>query len=115
MVTLPLTATASPLRTDDAGVVRVGSTRVRLETLVGNYQDGKTAEEIVWQYPSLLLADVHAAIAYCLIHQAEVEAYLKDRQKEAVTTRKAVEGMCDQRGVRERLLARQVNRKDHTL
>lgn len=111
MVTLPLMPVALPLRVDDVGVVRVGPTRVTLDTLVGSYRDGNTAEEIVQQYPALALADVHAAIAYYLTHQPDVEAYLLQRQRDAAHTRREVEQICDQRGMRERLLAREAGKK----
>ena len=114
MATITITPLASPLRIDDAGVVRVGATRVTLDTLVGSYRDGNTAEEIVQQYPSLSLADVHAAIAFYLTHRPEVDAYLLQRQEDAAQTRRQVEQICDQRGVRERLLARDVARKKGT-
>jgi len=102
------------LRIDDAGVVRLGATRVTLDTLVGSYRDGNTAEEIVQQYPSLSLADVHAAIAFYLTHRPEVDGYLLQRQEDASLTRRQVEQICDQRGVRERLLARDAARKKGT-
>jgi uncharacterized protein (DUF433 family) len=111
MVRLPLTPLAPPLRVDAAGVVRVGSTRVTLETLVASYRDGSMAEEIVQQYPAMELADVHAVIAYYLKHRPEVEAYLQHRERGAEETRARVEDVCDQRGVRERLLARQTAKK----
>ena len=52
-----------PLQTDADGVIRVGGTRVTLETVVEAFQQGATAEEIVQQYPSLALAEVYAVLA----------------------------------------------------
>ena len=111
MSTLSITPLASPLHIDEAGVVRVGITRVTLDTLVGSYRDGNTAEEIVQQFSSLSLADVHGAIAFYLTHMPEVEAYLRQRQAQAADTRRQVQSVCDQRGLRDRLLARQAARK----
>jgi uncharacterized protein (DUF433 family) len=111
MATLQLTPVPTPLRVDEGGAVRVGQTRVTLDTLVGSYRDGSTAEEIVQQYPTLALADVHAALAYYLTHRPEVEAYLRGREAEAAELRREVEQISDQRGVRERLLARQTSSK----
>jgi uncharacterized protein (DUF433 family) len=45
-----------PLKTDIGGVVRVGNTRVTLDTIITTFKEGATAEEIVSQYPSLSLA-----------------------------------------------------------
>ncbi len=106
MATLPLIPLPSPLRLEEGGVVRIGASRVTLDTLVGCYRDGNTAEEIVQQYPTLALADVHATIAYFLTHLPEVEAYLQERRRDAADLRGEVERVCDQRGMRERLLAR---------
>ncbi len=52
-----------PLETDADGVVRVGGTRVTLDTVVAAFNEGATAEEIVSQYPTLHLADVYAVIS----------------------------------------------------
>ena len=112
MLALTLTPLAPGLRVDNAGVVRVGATRVTLDTLVGAYRDGSTADEIVQQYPSLSLADVHAAIAYYLTHQPEVNAYLIERQNAAAHTRRRVEQINSPQDVRTRLLARQASRKN---
>jgi|SRR5665213_1269826 len=114
MTTFPIAPIASPLRIDDLGVVRIGATRVTLDTLVGSYRDGSTAEEIVQQYSTLSLADVHAAIAFYLTHIPEVESYLLQRQSDAAEARRKVEQVCDQSGLRERLLARQAARKTET-
>jgi uncharacterized protein (DUF433 family) len=102
---------APPLRTEDDGTVRVGQARVTLDTVVGAYLEGCTAEEIVEQYASLHLADVHAVIAYYLTHREEVDAYLQARDSEAEALRREVKATCDQRGIRERLLSRQTARR----
>ena len=109
---LQLTPLAPGLRIDDAGVARVGESRVTLDTLVAAYHDGSTAEEIVQQFPTLLLSDVHAAIAYVLTHGSEVHAYLQQRQTAAENIRTQAQQISDQRAVRERLLARQATRKN---
>lgn len=101
IVTEPL-----PLMTDADGVVRVGRTRVTLDTVVAAFQDGATAEEIVQQYPSLQLADVYAVIGYYLRKQPEVDAYLRQRQQQADEIRRQNEARFDPAGVRDRLLAR---------
>lgn len=95
-----------PLRTDADGVVRVGNTRVTLDTLVGAFRDGATAEEIVQQYPSLDLADVYSVIGYYLRRTPEVDAYLQKRKKDAETSRSQNESRFDPSGVRARLIAR---------
>lgn len=95
-----------PLKTDVEGVVRVGNTRVTLDTVIAAFKEGATVEEIVSQYPSLSLADVYAVIGYYLQRQGEVEAYLSQRQQIAEQIRQQNEARFNQRGIRERLLAR---------
>ena len=103
---LPIAAEPVPLRADSDGVVRVGNTRVTLETVIGAFLDGALAEEIAYQYPSLDLADVYAVIAYYLRRRSDVDAYLQQRHQQANTVRKQNELRFDPTGVRERLLAR---------
>jgi uncharacterized protein (DUF433 family) len=95
-----------PLNTDIDGVVRVGNTRITLDTVIGAFKEGATAEEIVWQYPSLSLADVYAVIGYYLQRQSEVESYLAQRQQVVDQIREQNEARFNQQGIRERLLAR---------
>ncbi len=104
---LPLiTAEPVPLTHDADGMLRVGHTRVTLQTVIWAFLEGATAEEIAYQYPTLNLADVYGVIAYYLHHQAEVSAYLKHWQQQAEATRHANETLFETVGVRERLLAR---------
>lgn len=95
-----------PLELDPDGVVRVGGTRVTLDTVVAAFNQGATAEEIASQYPSLQLADVYSAIAFYLRRQEEVEQYLQQRQHHAREIRQQNQRRFDPEGVRDRLLAR---------
>lgn len=106
-MSLVIIDTPIPLKTDQEGVVRVGNTRVTLDTVIMAFKEGAAAEEIVSQYPTLRLADVYAAIGYYLQHQADVEAYLSRRQQIADQVRQQNEARFNQQGIRERLLARQ--------
>ena len=95
-----------PLATDADGTVRVGGTRVTLDTVVDAFRQGLTAEGIAEQYPSLRLADVYSVLGYVLAHPAEVDAYLGERQRLAADVRRANEARFDPTGVRSRLAAR---------
>ncbi|MBN1180588.1 MAG: DUF433 domain-containing protein [Anaerolineae bacterium] len=105
-MSLTLEAEPVPLATDADGV---GGTRVTLDTVVTAFEDGATAEEIVYQYPSLGLADVYSVIGYYLQRRSEVEAYLRQRQQRADEVRWQNEARFDPRGIRERLLARRAD------
>lgn len=95
-----------PLANDADGVVRIGSTRVTLDTVVAAFKEGMTPEGIVEQYPALRLADVYSVIGYILSHPEAVEDYLRDRQRFADEVRQENETRFDPIGVRDRLLAR---------
>ncbi|MBD2151219.1 DUF433 domain-containing protein [Pseudanabaena sp. FACHB-1277] len=107
-MTLIITNEPVPLKIDTDDVVRVGKTRVTLDTVVNTLQNGATAEEIVYRYPSLKLADVYSTISFYLNHQQEVETYLQQRQNQAQAIRKMNEARFDPQGLRDRLIARQV-------
>jgi uncharacterized protein (DUF433 family) len=95
-----------PLKVDADGVVRVGGTRVTLDTVVYAFKQGATAEEIMQQFPSLQLADIYSAIGYYLRRQSEVEAYLREREQQAEEVRAKYSQPVGVQGLRERLLAR---------
>jgi uncharacterized protein (DUF433 family) len=96
------------MHSDAAGIVRVGGTRVTLDTVIAAFKDGATAEEIVHQYPSLALADVYSIIGHYLRHADEIEAYLQQRKAQADVVHKHNELRFDPHGVRNRLMARLV-------
>src|SRR5262249_34538016 len=105
-MSLQMTAEPVPLATDADGVVRVGSSRVTLDTLVAAFREGMTPEGIVEQYPSLRLSQVYSVIGYVLGHPEEVETYLLERQRLADEVRRENEARFSPVGVRDRLLAR---------
>ena len=103
---LAIIATPPPLSVNADGAVRIGKTRVTLDTLVTAFNEGATAEEIVHQYPSLSLADIYSTIGYYLQHRDEVDAYLRERERNAEQVQKENEARFDPSGIRARLLAR---------
>jgi len=105
-MSITISAETLPLRIDADGVVRVGRTRVTLDTVVGAFLEGATAEEIAHRYPSVDLADVYSVIAYYLRHRPEIEEYLGRRRQEAAGVQRQNEKQFDPHGIRDRLLAR---------
>jgi len=67
----------SYVRTDEHEVMRVGNSRVMLDSVVAAFQQGHSPETIRQQYPALSLEDVYGAITYYLAHVGEVEEYLR--------------------------------------
>jgi uncharacterized protein (DUF433 family) len=95
-----------PLSADESGVIRVGGTRVTLDTIIAAFQEGETPEVIADQYPAVALADVYATITFYLRHREEIEAYLDERRGHGEAIRRKHESRCSQAGLREELLAR---------
>jgi uncharacterized protein (DUF433 family) len=105
-MSLLVSAEPVPLASDADGVVRIGSSRVTLDTVVAAYREGMTPEGIVEQYPTLRLAEVYSVIGYVLSHAEAVETYLRGRQRLADEVRRENEARFDPVGVRDCLLAR---------
>jgi uncharacterized protein (DUF433 family) len=105
-MSLVLSPEAVPMTADADGVLRVGGTRVTLDTLVAGFRQGATAEEIVQQYPTLDLADVFTVFSFYLRHQEAVDDYLHQQRLRAHEVRTESETRWDPTGVRARLLSR---------
>ena len=95
-----------PLRADEHEVLRVGDTRVRLDTVITSWKLGHSPEEIVESFDVLDLADVYAVISYYLNHRDEIEQYLERNRGQTETLRSKMEARFPQAGIRKRLLAR---------
>jgi len=106
-MSLIVETTVVPLDADDHGVMRVGGTRVRLDSVITAWKQGKSPEEIVESFDVLDLADVYAVIAYYISHRAQVDAYLEQNRLEESHIRQNSERHFPQAGIRARLLARQ--------
>jgi uncharacterized protein (DUF433 family) len=103
VMTLTVEAEPVPLTEDADGVIRVGGTRVTLDSVIIEYENGATAEEILLSYPSLKLADIYAVISYYLRHRAEVRAYLKQEEVRDAQTRREVEEEFNLAALRDRV------------
>lgn len=107
-MTLELQELPNPLQADEHGVIRVGHSRVLLDVVVREFNNGASAERIADAYPTLALADVYAAVAYYLQHRGEVDEYLRARREDAERLRQQIEAtQPDRSGLRAQLLARQ--------
>ena len=76
-----MTGEKSYVRTEANGALRVGSSRVSLDSVVIGFLQGEAPETIQRNFPSLSLEEVYGAIAYYLANRREVDAHLR-RQEE---------------------------------
>lgn len=81
--TLQIHEDPPPLRAAEGGSIRVGNTRISLDLIVEQYENGMSPEEFVLAYDTLSLPDVYGAIAYYLRHREEVQEYIRVREAEA--------------------------------
>jgi uncharacterized protein (DUF433 family) len=99
MQTVPLTA-------GENGVIRITGSRVTLDSIVGQFKRGATAEQIQHDFPSLSLREIYGAISYYLEHTDRVEEYLGDQAQSASLVRQQVENEGNALELRERLRSR---------
>lgn len=88
---LILEAMPVPLHDDGHGGLRVGQTRVALESVWHLHQQGASPAEIVQAFGSLQPADVHVVLAWALQHREELDGYLKRRAEKAAQIRRQLE------------------------
>ncbi len=105
-MTISIATEPIPLKVDSDKVIRVGNTRITLDSIVNAFMEGETAEEIAQQYPSLNLGDIYAVIGYYLRRKSEVEAYLQQHCQQMQRIKRNNEKRFDPQGIRTRLQAR---------
>ncbi len=106
MMSIEITADPVPFSEDLDGFIRIGGTRVPLETVLDAFSNGSTPEEILQQYPSLDLADIYSVIGYSLRRRQEIERYMERVRIRSDLVRKENERRFDPNGIRDRLMAR---------
>lgn len=103
---MTLQAEPLPLHEDASGTIRVGGTRVTLDSVVYAYESGESPEEIRENFPSLTLAHVYGALTYYHQHREEVRRYLDRRERQAADLRRAIEARQGPGPTRSELEAR---------
>jgi len=64
------------------GHARIRDTRIPVWTLVSFKQQGADADELLRNYPGLILADLDAAWAYYQEHPQEIDSVIRDDELE---------------------------------
>ena len=90
------------------GTIRIGKSRVSLDSVVHHFKLGASAEQIFHKFPSLDLADIYGVISYYLTNQEAVEDYLQGQEIQAAEIASEVEERFGKQNadIRARLLAR---------
>ena len=95
-----------PFHWDEAGGIRVGSSRVTLDSILASYHNGCTPEEIAIQFSVLRLEDIYSSITYYLNHRQEIDSYLEQRSQQAQKMREQLTQKHNLVDLRQRLLTR---------
>lgn len=61
----------------DEDDIRIKGTRVGIEDVVREYNEGAGPEEIALRFPSVSLEKIHATITYYLANRAKVDDYVR--------------------------------------
>lgn len=109
-MTLTVGTEQIPLTQNEQGTIRVGQTRVTLESVIYCFQEGASPEAIVDAYPTLTLSDVYLVLGYYLRHHSEVAEYLQAQRDDAQAIRAHDEACLSRTGLRAQLLAKQAQR-----
>ena len=105
MTELNMTQAVALTRGED-GVLRLTGSRVTLGSVVRQFKNGASAEQINEDFPSVTLTDIYSVIAYYLQHTPAVEDYLSGQERAACETRREIESVLDAGSLRERLRQR---------
>lgn len=97
---------APPFRWDEAGGIRIGKSRVTLDSLLAAYHSGATPEEIAVQYSVLQLEEIYASVAYYLSHRQQIDSYLEQRHREQKQQRSEFIQKNNLANLRQRLVDR---------
>lgn len=93
-----------PLRRDKGKVIRIGSSRVTLQTVIADFHRGASPEEIVHHFPVLNLSDVYLVIGYYLQNQTEVDDYIRQQRELGKQVRQEYEALYPTDELRSKLL-----------
>ncbi len=94
------------IREVEGGTLRVGNSRVSLDSVVHAFNRGDDAVEIQDAFDSLSLAEVYGAISYYLHNREKVDTYLAKRAAEFEREREESHKDPNFIALRKKLLAR---------
>src|SRR5437867_4396488 len=67
---------------EEDGALRIGGTRVSLDSVVAHFREGRTAEQIANSFPTVTLAEVYGAIAYYLENKELIDNHISEVERE---------------------------------
>jgi uncharacterized protein (DUF433 family) len=113
-VTMEFQSPPVPLEMNEQGVIRISGTRVSLDSVLYWHNLGASPEAIVRKFPVLPIADVYAVIGYYLYAPEQIDAYLRESERQEAELEAEIRHRFPQEGFREKLLARRSPLIGHT-
>jgi uncharacterized protein (DUF433 family) len=105
-----LVPTVPPVREDSGGVLRIGRTRVSLDSLVAAYNEGASADELAEGFPTLTLGYIHATLGFYHQNRADLDAYLEHARTEEDRLQEETQRRFQTDAGRDRIVARRADR-----
>lgn len=102
-----------PLTRWNDGTIRIGNTRVLLDIVIYAFNEGRTPEEIVINYPTLKLSEVYGAITYYLQNKDQIDNYMAQRENETQQLWAKIESEPNQKFLRQKLLAQRAQKSQY--
>jgi uncharacterized protein (DUF433 family) len=99
-------ASQTPLTRGTDGTIRITGSRVTLDSIIDEFTQGATAEQIQEDFPSLTLREIYGAIFYYLEHTSMIEEYLRQQEQDAQEMHRLIERQPGIVQLRERIRAR---------
>src|ERR1019366_3341559 len=81
----------------ESGVFRITGTRVTLDSIVREFKEGATPEQIQEDFLSVSLSDIYSVIAYYLQHSRAVEDCLSAQAQSVICLGAAATGAVGRR------------------
>lgn len=89
---------------DEDSRIRIKDSRIPLETVVNQFQQGATAEQIQEDFPSLGLREIYGAIYYYLENTEAYDKYTREQEQAAAESVRLIDSHSSE--LRERLRVR---------
>lgn len=109
-MSLTLGSERIPLLRDADGTIRIGNTRVTLESVAYAFEEGDSAESIQEAFPNLSLSDIYLVLGYCLKYPKQLADYLSQQNQFNENARKQDESRFQAENVKARLFRRSSRR-----
>lgn len=91
MISVDTVATVKFWKEGEHGALRIGDTRVSLDSVYYRYMDGASPEEIAEMFPAISLAEVYGTIGHILANREAMDEYIRQGEIHAEKVQAMIE------------------------